>query len=123
MKETTKYTIKNPHTFRVGTLDGAYYFHRKPHFTPRFECYGFTQIFLIVKGEGRYITEGGSYRFSPGMMLYRHAGQRTMYEWESEDAELALVNFTCKSEATAAFPDAPLLLFGEAAVIIVSNLF
>lgn len=113
MKENTNGTIKNPKTFRVGTLDGAYHFHRKPHFAPRYECYGFTQIFLIIKGEGRYTTEGGTYRFAPGMMLYRHAGRRTIYEWESEEAELALVNFTCRSEAAAAFPDAPLMLFGE----------
>lgn len=113
MKEIANATIKNPRTFRVLTLDGAYYFHRKPHFEPQYECYGFTQIFLILRGEGRYTTESGSYRFCPGMMLYRHAGRRTIYEWDSEEAELALVNFTCRSEAAAAFPDAPFMLFGE----------
>lgn len=105
--------MKNPRSFPVSSLVGAYYFHRKPHFEPRYECYGFSQIFLILRGRGRYTTESGSYRFAPGMMLYRHAGRRTMYEWESEEAELALVNFTCRSEATAAFPDAPLMLYGE----------
>ena len=113
MKESANGGIKNPRTFTVSELKGAYYFHRKPHFEPRYECYGFTQVFLIIRGEGRYTTEGGSHRFAPGMMLYRHAGRRTVYEWDSEEAELALVNFVCRSEAAAAFPDAPLMLFGE----------
>lgn len=113
VKETTNCTIKNPKAFRLSSLDGAYYFHRKPHFEPRYECYGFTQIFLVIRGKGRYTTESGSYRFGPGMMLYRHAGRRTIYEWESEEAELAIVNFVCRSKAAAAFLEAPLLLFGE----------
>lgn len=113
MEKRTNAGIKNPRTLTVSELKGAYCFHRKPHFTPRYECYDFTQVFLILRGEGRYITESGTYPFAPGMMLYRHAGRRTMYEWDSEEAELALVNFVCRSAAAAAFPEEPIMLFGE----------
>ena len=104
---------ENSKVFEVTALTGAYYFASKPAFTPRWECYDFAQILLIRRGTGQFYTEHGSYRFGPGMMLYRPAYGKTMYEWDDDKAGLAIIDFVCPSPAMAALPTEPTLLFGE----------
>ena len=108
-----KQNQRGERTFHVTALTAAYYFTKKPSFRPRPECYPFSQIFLILAGTGTYVTEEGTYRFGPGMMLYRPAGRTSRYEWDGEEAELALVDFECRSEAMATLPPLPIPLFGE----------
>ena len=105
--------IERKRTFDVSALVSAYYFPFKPRFEARWEQYDFAQIFLILKGEGTYTTEYGSYRFSPGMMLYRPANHASIYEWESEEVKFGLIGLVCDSEAMEIFGDAPVRLMEE----------
>lgn len=106
-------TAEEGRTFEVTALTGAYHFTAKPAFRPQWECYEHAQIFLIQAGSGSYRTEEGEYRFAPGMMLYRPAHERSIYEWDSERAGLAIINFVCTSPAMAALPRAPFMLYGD----------
>lgn len=105
--------IERKRTFDVSAIVSTYYFPFKPHFDPHWEKYDFTQIFLILEGEGTYRTENGTYHFSPGMMLYRPAHHASIYEWETEEARLGLIGIVCNSEALEHFGEAPILLMEE----------
>lgn len=105
--------IERKRTFDVSALVSAYYFPCKPRFDPRWERYDFAQIFLILEGHGTYRTETGSYRFSPGMMLYRPAHHNSIYEWESDEVRFGLIGLVCGSEAMQCFGEAPVLLMEE----------
>lgn len=100
-------------TFDVSFFVTTYYFSSKPSFEARWENYPFSQIFLILDGNGTYTTENGSYPFSAGMMLYRPAGKSSIYRWESKNARLGLISFVCNSEAMDAFGEAPVRLCEE----------
>ena len=106
-------TADEGRAFEVTALTGAYHFITKPAFRPQWECYDHAQIFLIQAGSGTYRTEEGEYRFAPGMMIYRPAGERSIYEWDSEHAGLAIISFICTSPAMSALPRAPFMLYGE----------
>ncbi|MBQ8310884.1 MAG: helix-turn-helix transcriptional regulator [Clostridia bacterium] len=100
-------------TFDVSFFVTTYYFSCKPRFEEQWENYPFSQIFLILDGNGTYTTENGSYPFSAGMMLYRPAGKSSIYHWESKNARLGLISFVCHSEAMATFGEAPIRLCEE----------
>lgn len=106
-------TAEEGRAFSVTALTGAYHFTTKPAFRPRWECYDHAQIFLIGAGSGTYRTEEGEYRFAPGMMIYRPAGERSIYEWDGERAGLAIIDFVCTSPAMDALPREPFMLYGE----------
>ena len=106
-------TADEGRAFCVTALTGAYHFTAKPAFRPRWECYDHAQIFLIQAGCGTYRTEEATYRFAPGMMIYRPAGERSIYEWDGDRAGLAIINFVCTSPAMGALPRAPMMLYGE----------
>ena len=100
--------IENRRAFEVTALTGAYHFATKPDFTPHFECYDFSQIMLILAGTGRLLTEDGQeHAFRPGMMLYRPAYRRSLYEWDGEKAGLAIIDFVCRSPAMESIPAVP----------------
>lgn len=105
--------IERKKTFDVSAFVNAYYFSNKPNFDPRPENYAFSQIFLILEGEGVYTTENNSYSFSPGMMLYKPAHHTSTYYWTSEQARFGLISLVCDSEAMNTFGEAPFPLFGE----------
>lgn len=100
-------------TFDVSFFVTTYYFSYKPKFEEQWENYPFSQIFLILDGNGTYTTENGSYPFSAGMMLYRPAGKSSIYHWESKNARLGLISFVCNSVAMDAFGEAPVRLCEE----------
>ena len=100
-------------TFDVSFFVTTYYFSYKPRFEARWENYPFSQIFLILDGNGTYTTENGTYPFSKGMMLYRPAGKSSIYHWESKNARLGLISFVCQSKAMETFGEEPLLLYEE----------
>lgn len=106
-------TAEDGRAFHVTALAGAYHFTAKPDFRPQWECYDHAQIFLIQAGSGTYRTENATYHFSPGMMIYRPAGERSIYEWDGERAGLAIINFICNSPEMGAIPREPFLLYGE----------
>ena len=108
-----KSPIERKRTFDISALVSAYYFPFKPRFDPRWEKYDFAQIFLILKGEGTYQTEHATYRFSPGMMIYRPAHRASYYEWESEDVRFGLIGLVCTSQALEILGDAPIPLMEE----------
>ena len=105
--------IERKKTFDVSAFVSAYYFSQKPHFEPRPEKYGFSQIFLILEGEGVYTTENASYTFSPGMMIYRPANRTSSYRWTGEQVRFGLISLVCDSPAMDVFGEAPFPLFGE----------
>ncbi len=105
--------IERKKTFDVSAFVNAYYFPNKPLFVPRPEKYEFSQIFLILEGDGIYTTENASYSFSPGMMIYKPAHRTSTYHWTSEQARFGLISLVCDSEAMNTFGEAPFPLFGE----------
>lgn len=106
--------IKNAKTFDVSAFVGAARFVTKPDFfKPCWEEYDFSQIFFIHTGSGVLTTEKGSYPFSPGMMIYRPAFQRSIYHWDTEEVQFALIDFVCDPEAMSVFEQGPLLLYEE----------
>jgi quercetin dioxygenase-like cupin family protein len=105
--------VSRKKTFEVASFVTTYYFTAKPGFEVQWERYDFSQIFLILEGEGTYTTENASYPFSAGMMLYRPAGKSSVYEWHSENARFGLISLVCDSEAMATFGEAPLPLYEE----------
>lgn len=105
--------IENQKIFDVSGFVSAYYFSYKPHFDPCWEQYDFSQIFFVLSGTGIYTTEQGSYPIRPGMMIYRPAGKRSIYEWTTESVSFALISFVCESEAMEIFERPPFTLYEE----------
>lgn len=108
----------NPHfnlmestkVFKMSVVVSAYYFSEKPRFEPRPERYDFSQIMLILDGEGTYSYDEASHKFGAGMMFYRPAGKSSIYEWSTDNASLALISFICDTEEMSAFEGAPISL-------------
>ncbi len=105
--------IENARTFDIRALITAHYFPFKPSFEPCFEEYDFAQIIFVTSGTAIYTTEEAQYEVKPGMMFYRPAGKRSMYEWQTEQASFALISFVCPSEAMKAFEGEPFSLCEE----------
>jgi len=105
--------IKNRKVFDVSAFVSAYYFSTKPDFMPQWEQYDFSQFFFILSGSGVITTEEATYPIRPGMMIYRPAGKRSIYEWLSESVSFALISFICDSEAMKVFEGAPITLYEE----------
>jgi AraC-like DNA-binding protein len=105
--------IKNQKTFDVSGFVSAFSFAYKPSFEPCWEKYDFSQIFLVLSGTGIYTTEQGSYPIRPGMMIYRPAGKRSIYEWTTENVSFALISFVCHSEAMQVLERPPFTLYEE----------
>ncbi|MBQ9086375.1 MAG: AraC family transcriptional regulator [Clostridia bacterium] len=104
--------IENHRIFDIQALITAYHFPTKPNFEPSDENYDFSQIIYITSGSGTYTNEKGSFPFSPGMMFYRPAHHTSRYEWDSEQASLAVISFVCPSDAMS-FLDRPPFPLGE----------
>lgn len=105
--------IENARTFEVSSFITAHVFQTKPEGESYWERYDFAQIFLVLRGNGTYFTEEHSYPISAGMMFYRPANRRSRYEWNSQDAQFALISFVCKSAAMEEVGVEPLLLYEE----------
>lgn len=105
--------IETKKTFDVSAFVAAYYFPTKPTFTPYWERYDFSQIILVLNGTGIYSTERGTYPIRKGMMIYRPAFQKTMYEWSTENASFALIDFVCRSDAMKTLEKEPFTLNEE----------
>lgn len=103
-------TIENKHTFDISAFVCAYDFSSKPTWTAQWEQYDFSQIFLVLQGTGSYTTPTASYPLSPGMMFYRPAGQRSIYEWDTDEVKFGIISFVCPSKAMEVFEKAPILL-------------
>jgi len=108
--------IRNTKIFDVTAFISAYSFSARPSFTPRWEEYDFSQMFLILSGTGIITTDAGTYPIRPGMLVYRPAGKRSIYEWTSPDVRFALISFVCASEAMSVFEGAPFTLYEEESV-------
>lgn len=106
-------SMENRHTFDIAGLVCAYHFTAKPNFEPRPEQYGFSQIFLVLEGSGRYTSPHGSYTLSPGVMFYRPADQESIYEWDSDKVSFGIISFVCSSPDMQAFEGAPIFLQEE----------
>jgi len=101
------------HAFEISAFVTAFHYTSKPYFEPYYEKFNFSQIFLVLKGEGKYTTESGSFDISPGTMFYRPAGHESIYEWSSEAADFALISFVCDSEVMNTFCGEPIPLCEE----------
>ena len=102
--------IENKHIFDISAFVCAYDFSTKPLFVPCWEQYEFSQIFLVLEGFGSYSTETERFAISPGMMFYRPAGKRSIYEWSTEKVKFGIISFVCPSSAMSAFEKAPIFL-------------
>lgn len=111
--ETHFNRIEKPKTFDVAAFVSAYYFASRPAFAPRWEQYDFSQLFFVISGSGVIQTETASYPIRPGMLVYRPAGGRSIYEWTSEHVQYALVSFVCESETMRLLEGAPFTLYEE----------
>ena len=105
--------IERNRNFEVEALVCAFYFEEKPYFEPYYEKFDFSQIFLILDGEGSYTTEGKSYKFSRGMMFYRPMNTESIYEWESDSCRFAVLSFVCNSPLMNALRPSPIPLYEE----------
>lgn len=93
--------IRMKKTFDISALITAYSVPQKINEDPYWEYYGFSQIFLVLEGEGQYETEDGSYPIEAGMMFYRPANKRSCYRWNTEKVRFALISFVCTSPSMA----------------------
>lgn len=105
--------LESRKAFDISALVAAYRFSYNPTHTPYWEKYNFSQIFLVMEGDGIYTTENGTYPIASGMMIYRPAYHSSMYEWTSHSVRFALISFVCASPAMEAFGEAPMALYEE----------
>ena len=105
--------ITNRRAFEISAFVTAFHYTSKPYFEPYYEKFNFSQIFLVLEGEGKYTTKYGSFDISPGTMFYRPAGHESIYEWSSENANFALISFVCNSKAMETFYGEPIRLYEE----------
>ena len=105
--------IARERTFDVSALVTAYVFESNPNLEPWWERYDFAQIFLVVEGQGVYITEDNTYPIESGMMFYRPAHRRSTYRWSSEKVRFALISFVCNSPAMEDLGEKPFHLYEE----------
>lgn len=110
--------IANKKAFEISAFVTAFHYTTKPYFEPYYEKFNFSQIFLVLEGEGKYTTKYGSYDISRGMMFYRPAECESIYEWTSETANFALISFVCHSEAMNTFLEEPIPLYEEETAIL-----
>jgi len=104
--------IHNKKTFDVTAIVTVYTFDKQVWTKPKWEQYGFSQLFLVLEGCGYYRTESDTYSLSPGSLFYRPAGKQSCYYLESP-VKYALISFVCRSEAMAAFEGQPIPLCEE----------
>lgn len=105
--------IRMKKAFDISALITAYSVPQKINEDPYWEYYGFSQIFLVLEGEGQYETEDGSYPIEAGMMFYRPANKRSCYSWNSEKVRFALISFVCTSPSMACLGPQPIRLYEE----------
>lgn len=100
-------------TFELTELVSAYYFSLSRADAPYWERHGFSQIYVLLEGEGRYVVGEKSYELSRGMMFYCPADTDFMHIWTSEKISFALISFVCNSEAMKVFENGPIRLCDE----------
>jgi len=100
-------------TFELSELVSAYYYRASRPEKPYWEKHNFSQIYVLLEGEGKYILEDTEYELSPGMMFYCPAETDFMHEWVSEKVSFALISFVCNSEAMDIFKNGPIRLCEE----------
>lgn len=110
--------IENKKIFDVSGVVTAYYYESKPDFEPRYERYNFSQIILVMDGEGSYTDCKGTYEISPGKMIYRPADKASIYRWHTDNAAPAIISFVCRSEAMSVFEGGPIALHEEEIAIL-----
>ena len=100
-------------TFELNELVSAYYFPLSRAEPPYWESHSFSQIYVLLEGEGRYVIGEKSYELSRGMMFYCPAETNLMHIWTSEKVSFALISFVCNSEAMKTFENGPVRLCEE----------
>lgn len=110
---TTYNKIKRAGGFEVEAFVCAFTFDEMPYFEPYYEKYDFSQIFLILDGEGIYTTEGVDYKFASGEMFYRPSNTESIYRWVSEGCRFAVLSFVCNSPQLMALTPMPIRLCEE----------
>lgn len=105
--------IPNERMFSVNALLTAHYFTYNPIKEPYEEQYPFTQVILVIEGEGSYHTSGTTYPFAAGDMIFRPANQSSCVCWNSKTVHFALISFRCASDEMDAFRGAPIRLIRE----------
>lgn len=99
--------------FDVSAVVSAFNFTEKPRFTPRWEKYNFSQLLLVLEGEGTFTTRDAEYAISPGKMFYRPAYKSSIYKWNTSNVHLALISFVCPCDAMKVFEGEPITLYEE----------
>lgn len=100
-------------TFELSELVSAYYYRASRPEKPYWEKHNFSQIYVLLEGEGKYVLEGTEYELSRGMMFYCPAETNFMHIWTSEKVSFALISFVCNSEAMKVFENGPIRLCEE----------
>ena len=82
----------------------------------------FSQIYIVIDGEGYYTLEGQKHNISSGMMFYCPPNTNFSYGWHNRRAEYALISFVCNSEAMSCFENGPIMLGEEEQKIILDTI-
>ncbi|MBQ8408656.1 MAG: AraC family transcriptional regulator [Clostridia bacterium] len=110
--------------FEFSELVSAYYYPSAIPDNPYVDKnVNFSQIYVVVDGEGYYTLGDKRYSLSSGMMFYCPANTDFSYGWNARRAEYALISFVCDSEALKSFENGPILLGEEEQKIILDTIF
>ena len=66
-------------TFELSELVSAHYYRSSRPDKPYWERHNFSQIYVLLEGEGKYILDGTEYELSRGMMFYCPAEKDFMH--------------------------------------------
>ena len=100
-------------TFELSELVSAYYYRSSRPDKPYWEKHNFSQIYVLLEGEGKYVLKDTEYELSTGMMFYCPADTDFMHIWSGEKVSFALISFVCNSEAMNIFKKGPIRLCEE----------
>jgi len=121
MSDTSRRT--GGRVFEFSELVSGYYF---PSAAPDNPYVGnnanFSQIYVVVDGEGFYTLGDKKYSLSSGMMFYCPPSTDFSYGWHARRAEYALISFVCDSEAMSCFENGPIMLGEEEQKIILDTI-
>lgn len=111
------------HSFEFSKLVSAYYFKSAPLKEAYHGNNSFSQIYLVLNGNGYFKIENSEYKISPGMMIYCPPDKEFTYGWDDDGhVEYALISFVCRSDAVKTFENGPIMLAEEEKKILLDTI-
>lgn len=109
-------------TFELSKLVSAYYFKSAPLKEPYVGKNTFTQLYVVISGQGYFCIEDEKYFLSPGVMICCPPGANFTYGWDDERVEYALISFVCESVAMKRLCGGPMILGEEEKKILIDTI-